>query len=161
MTRRRWMADEVSGKRAVLLGAHAAHLVKVLRARLGQQFDIACGSAVRKGTIVSLAPERIEFELAESVATTPVPELTLLLSVFKFDRMEWAIEKCVELGTAHIIPTISSRTESHLASAAIKRSERWKRIASQAAEQSRRAALPEISGPLKLAEAVKRKDGLR
>jgi len=43
MTRRRFIADEVSGDRAVLVGEHADHLVRVLRARVGQKFDIAIG----------------------------------------------------------------------------------------------------------------------
>ena len=41
MTRRRWLADEVSGNRAFLLGPHAEHLARVLRARVGQEFEIA------------------------------------------------------------------------------------------------------------------------
>ena len=41
MTRRRWMADEVSGNTAALVGEHAAHLARVLRAEVGQEFDIA------------------------------------------------------------------------------------------------------------------------
>ena len=43
MTRRRFIADEVSGDRAALLGEHADHLVRALRARVGQEFDIATG----------------------------------------------------------------------------------------------------------------------
>ena len=64
--------------------------------------------------------------------------------------MEWAIEKCTEIGVARIIPVIARRTDAHLAAAAAKRHERWQRIARQAAEQSRRAAPPEIAAPIKL-----------
>ena len=66
--------------------------------------------------------------------------------------MEWAIEKCVELGAIRIIPVVAQRTEAHLARAAPKRVERWQRIARQAAEQSRRASVPEISQPVSLQE---------
>ena len=69
-----------------------------------------------------------------------VPNVTLLLAIFKFDRMEWAIEKCTELGVSRIVPVIARRTGVHLASAAAKRVERWSRVALQAAEQSRRTA---------------------
>jgi 16S rRNA (uracil1498-N3)-methyltransferase len=150
MTRRRWIADEVNGDSAALMGAHAGHLVRVLRARIGQQFDIATGDRVRRGTIVRLAEERVEFALAEDVEALASAEVTVLLSVFKFDRMEWAIEKCAELGASKIVPVIARRTDIHLAKAAEKRVERWKRIAVQAAEQSRRAAPPGISLPAKL-----------
>jgi 16S rRNA (uracil1498-N3)-methyltransferase len=68
--------------------------------------------------------------------------------------MEWAIEKCTELGVARIVPVIASRTESHLAVAALKRVERWQRLVRQAAEQSRRVSPPEVSQPTKLKEAI-------
>ena len=64
--------------------------------------------------------------------------------------MEWAIEKCTEIGVARIIPVIARRTDAHLAAAAMKRRERWQRLVRQASEQSRRSARPEIAAPVKL-----------
>ena len=150
MTRRRWIADEVNGNTAALVGSHAAHLARVLRAEIGQEFDIATGDAVRRGRIVSISDNRVEFALGEVQALKLAPEVTLALAIFKFDRMEWAIEKCTEIGIARIIPIIARRTEAHLAAAAMKRLERWQRIALQATEQSRRAAPPQIATPVKL-----------
>jgi 16S rRNA (uracil1498-N3)-methyltransferase len=154
MTRRRWIADEVSGDRAALVGAHAGHLVRVLRARVGQDFDIATGDRVRRGRVTSIRGDRVEFELNEEILTPALAEITLLLAIFKFDRMEWAIEKCTELGVSRILPLIARRTDAHLADAAAKRVERWQRIARQAAEQSRRAMPPEIAAPINLLEAL-------
>jgi 16S rRNA (uracil1498-N3)-methyltransferase len=161
MTRRRWIADEVSGNRAALTGPHAKHLSQVLRARVGQEFDIATGLDLRRGKIVLIAGSRIEFELGEIIPVNPFPDITLAMSIFKFDRMEWAIEKCTELGASRIIPTIAGRTEPHLAAAASKRRERWERVARQAAEQSRRLAPPEISEPTKLKVVLEVAAGLR
>ena len=152
MTRRRWIADEVHGNTASLTGEHASHLSRVLRAQVGQEFDIATGEAVRRGMITSISDERVEFALGEEVAVKAPAKLTLVLAIFKFDRMEWAIEKCTEIGVARIIPIVARRTDTHLAAAAGKRHERWLRIARQAAEQSRRASPPEISVPVKLKE---------
>jgi 16S rRNA (uracil1498-N3)-methyltransferase len=126
----------------------------VLRARVGQEFDIAAGSTLRRGRIVSVAAGRVEFELGEEVSAVSVANVTLLLSVFKFDRMEWAIEKCTELGVTRIVPVIARRTDAHLAAASAKRVERWRRLALQAAEQSRRTTPPEVAVPLKLKDAV-------
>ena len=154
MTRRRWIADEFSGNHAALVGAHAEHLSRVLRARVGQEFDIAAGDEVRRGRINRIEPDRVEFELGELVPVSSSPHLTLALSIFKFDRMEWAIEKCTELGVERIVPLIAGRTESHLAAAAARRVERWQRIARQAAEQSRRSAIPEVSQPIRLKDAL-------
>jgi 16S rRNA (uracil1498-N3)-methyltransferase len=154
MTRRRFIADEVSGDRAALVGEHANHLSRVLRARPGQDFDIATGAAVRRGRITLLQDNRVEFLLGEEVSGEDLASITLALAVFKFDRMEWAIEKCTELGVSRIVPVIAQRTDSHLAAAATKRLDRWQRIALQASEQSRRASPPEIATPVKFAEAV-------
>jgi 16S rRNA (uracil1498-N3)-methyltransferase len=154
MTRRRWLADEFSGGRAALTGAHAAHLVRVLRAQVGQEFDIVTGAEVRSGRITSIAEERVEFVLGEVVPAPALPEVTLVLAIFKFDRMEWAIEKCTELGVARIVPVIAQRTDAHLGAAAPKRLERWRRIAREAAEQSRRLAAPEIAQAIKLKDAL-------
>jgi 16S rRNA (uracil1498-N3)-methyltransferase len=154
MTRRRWIADEVSGDTAALVGEHAAHLARVLRAEVGQQFDIATGAEVRLGTIISISDDRVEFALGNMKlqAPKPVQNITLALAIFKFDRMEWAIEKCTEIGVARIIPIIARRCDAHLATVAVKRHERWERIVRQAAEQSRRPAPPEIAVPIKLKE---------
>ena len=150
MTRRRWIADEVHGDTAVLTGEHATHLSRVLRAQIGQEFDIATGDAVRRAKVTSVSAERVEFALGSELSVKPVANLTLVLAIFKFDRMEWAIEKCTEIGVARIIPVIARRTDVHLAAAAAKRQERWQRIARQAAEQSRRASVPEVRSPTKL-----------
>ncbi|MGC2535725.1 MAG: 16S rRNA (uracil(1498)-N(3))-methyltransferase [Candidatus Sulfotelmatobacter sp.] len=161
MTRRRWIADEVSGDRAALVGAHADHLVRVLRARIGESFDIATGQALRRGRITSVNEDRVEFDLGEVISAAPLAKITLVLAVFKFDRLEWAIEKCTELGVSRIVPVISRRTDAHLAAASMKRVERWRRIARQAAEQSRRAAPPEIAAPIRLSDALNLPEALR
>jgi len=152
MTRRRWIADETNGNMAALTGDHAVHLTRVLRAEIGQEFDISTGASVRLGTITSISDKRVEFALGVEQPVVPASDLTLALAIFKFDRMEWAIEKCTELGVTRIIPIVAHRTDSHLAAAATKRRERWQRLALQASEQSRRAGPPEISGPASLKE---------
>jgi 16S rRNA (uracil1498-N3)-methyltransferase len=158
MTRRRWIADEVSGNTAALVGEHAAHLARVLRAEVGQEFDISTGDEVRRGTITTASYDRVEFALDAKPhrrlkpLPSAAPKITLALAIFKFDRMEWAIEKCTEIGVARIIPVIARRTDAHLATAAVKRQERWERIVRQAAEQSRRVAPPEVAAPVKLKE---------
>lgn len=167
MTRRRWIADEVAGNTAALVGEHADHLARVLRAEVGQEFDIATGEEVRRGTITTISYDRVEFALGtkphRTLRSNPsdAPKITLALAIFKFDRMEWAIEKCTELGVSRIVPVISRRTETHLAAASTKRVERWQRIARQAAEQSRRAAPPEIAVPMKVSEVLSFPGALR
>jgi 16S rRNA (uracil1498-N3)-methyltransferase len=161
MTRRQWIADRVAGNRAWLAGDNADHLARVLRAKPGQHFDIAVEGAVRAGVVVSVSPNEVEFELGERLPSAALPEISIFLSIFKFDRMEWAIEKLTELGVARIFPMISRRTEAHLAKAAEKRVERWRKLAHEAAQQARRAALPEIVSPAPFKKAIASASGCR
>jgi len=154
MTRRRWIADEFADDKAWLLGQNAAHLARVLRARAGQEYDIVCGEQLRRGTVVSVSAERVEFSLGEELQGGGERAIVLVAAIYKFDRMEWAIEKCTELGVTRIVPVIARRTDSHLAAGAGKRLERWRRIAHEAAQQSRRLAVPQIDEPVKLREAL-------
>jgi len=164
MTRRRWIADEVSGDRAFLIGKNAEHLSRVLRARVGQQFEIATPSGVRLGEIVEIEPERVVLstrDLPQRELGKHAAQIHLYLAIFKFDRFEWAVEKSTELGVTSIVPLIARRTDAHLASAALKRVERWRRIAHEASQQSRRDAVPEIVSPQRLDESVSKASGKR
>ncbi len=161
MTRRRWIADRVAGNRAWLTGRNAEHLVRVLRAKAGQQFDIAADGAVRTGVIVSTSPQQVEFELGEPAPSAPAPEVQVFLSIFKFDRLEWAMEKLTELGVSRILPMISRRAEPHLAKAAEKRVERWRKLTLEAAQQARRVRPPEIVPPALLKETIAAASGCR
>jgi 16S rRNA (uracil1498-N3)-methyltransferase len=154
MTRRRWIADQFDEEHAWLKGQNALHLARVLRARAGQEFDILCGGRLRAGTIVSVAEDLVEFALGEERKQAPERETILVAAIYKFDRLEWAIEKCTELGLTRMIPMVARRTDARLAAAAAKRVERWRRIAHEAAQQSRRIAEPRIEEPVKLQEAL-------
>jgi len=150
MTRRRWIADQWDTTSAALTGAQAEHLSRVLRAQIGQEFDIVAGGIVRRGIVETIQAETVRFQLLEEIASAASLPLICALSIFKFDRYEWAIEKLTELGIATIVPIVAQRTEKHLAKAAEARVERWRRIAREAAQQSRRTDVPTIADPIRL-----------
>jgi len=161
MTRRRWLADRVEGDRAYLLGPNAAHLFRVLRVKVGQRFDVVADGVPRWGEVIAASHAEVEFQLGGVVESEVLPQVTVYLSIFKFDRMEWALEKLTELGVARVVPTIAQRTEQHLAKAALKRVERWRKLAREASQQSRRVAPPEITDPLTLKKALAEEHGHR
>ncbi len=119
------------------------------------RFDVVAGERVWAAEIASVRDEQVVFTLLTEIAAEAALPLIMLLAVFKFDRLEWAIEKITELGIARIVPVIARRTEKHLAQAAPARVERWRRIAQEAAKQSRRSDIPAIDDPLLLGEAVR------
>jgi 16S rRNA (uracil1498-N3)-methyltransferase len=154
MTRRRWIADKVEGNRAYLIDNNANHLFRVLRAQTGQQYDVVADGVARVGTITFASPNKVEFHLGEEVPAESLPEIGVYLSIFKFDHMEWAIEKLTELGVTRIVPMVAARTSQHLIKAAEKRVERWRKIAKEASQQARRVAPPEIAESLHLEKAI-------
>ncbi len=158
MTRRRWIADTWDEATASLTGEQATHLIRVLRAQPGMEFDIVAGDRVYHAVIAGITGDSVRFNLVAEIPAEPALPVTLLLAVFKFDRMEWAIEKATELGVARIVPVITRRAEKHLVRSAPGRVERWRRIAHESAKQSRRSDIPVIEDALPLKTAAARED---
>src|SRR5271165_4163439 len=148
---------------AVMEGEAAHHLGRVLRAQEGQQYELSDGQRVFLGRIELASRDRIEFLLEEEIASEKSNlDLTLLLSVVKFDAFEWAIEKATELGVSTIVPLAAARSEKGLLAAAEKRAERWRKILLEAAQQSRRLSVPQLEGLAEPGRAfAARKDGVR
>jgi 16S rRNA (uracil1498-N3)-methyltransferase len=155
MTRRRWIAEHWDEATATLAGAQAEHMARVLRAQPGMEADVVAGGHVFHAEVAAVSVAEVRFNLIAEVEADPALPVTLAMTVFKFDRMEWAIEKATELGVAGIVPVIARRTEKHLAQAADKRAERWRRIAHEAAQQARRSDVPLIHSPVALTERVR------
>ncbi len=154
MTRRRWIADLWTATTATLTGDQALHLARVLRAEPGQIYDVVAGGFLHRAEITTVSEAEVHFTLHEELESDAALPLHLLLAVFKFDHMEWAIEKATELGIARITPILARRTEKHLAQSALKRTERWRRIVLEASKQSRRTTIPEVADPTPLKQAL-------
>ena len=135
-----------------------------LRARVGQEFEIAAQNRIYLGRIKHISEQEVIFELSqelEGIEAEAKSGVTLWLAIFKFDRMEWAIEKATELGVDKIVPLIAQRTGTNLSAAAQKRVERWQRIAREASQQSRRTLPPEVLDPMKLKQSLTSASGVR
>ncbi|HEV2289965.1 MAG TPA: RsmE family RNA methyltransferase [Candidatus Acidoferrales bacterium] len=147
--RRRFFVDKFEGLRAELRGEAAEHLGRVLRAEPGQLYELSDGKTVWLARVEKVASGRthgaIEFSLVEPIAAVePELKISLLLSIVKFDRMEWCLEKATELCVSKIIPLAAVRSEKALILAARKRAERWRKILLESAQQSRRLRPPEL-----------------
>ena len=155
VTRRRWIAEKWDEATAIIDGAQAEHLARVLRAQPGMEADVVAGGRVFHAQVAAVSLNEVRFNLTAELVADPALPVTLVLAIYKFDRMEWAIEKATELGVAAIAPVIARRTEKHLAQAAAKRAERWRRIAHEASQQARRSDVPLIHDPVSLVEPVR------
>jgi 16S rRNA (uracil1498-N3)-methyltransferase len=156
MARRRFFVNQVHSGFAELTGESAQHLTRVLRVEKGQTFEITDNSRVWLATVESARRDLVRFEVMEELpASPPAPAVALYLALIKFDRFEWAVEKATELGVTRIVPVAATRSERGLFEGGQKRVERWRRIAHEASEQSRRLQVPEIDAPVKLTQALR------
>ena len=141
--------------RAELSGDDAQHLTRVLRVEPGDKYEISDNRNVYVAEVESARKTHVIFKtLSKLEVIEPPVQSILCASLIKFDHFEWMIEKATELGVARIIPVIATRTERGLEKAAAKRVQRWRRIALEASQQSRRAHLPVIDDPVRWVEAL-------
>ncbi|MHB8412116.1 MAG: RsmE family RNA methyltransferase [Candidatus Acidiferrales bacterium] len=159
MMRRRFFVEKFEGQRAELRGEAAEHLGRVLRAEPGQLYELSDGEQVwlgrvKKNSRGSKNGAAIEFALIEQIpASESALRIKLLLSIVKFDRMEWCLEKATELGVTEIIPLAAARSEKALILAAAKRASRWRKILIESAQQSRRLRSPVLAEIAKVEDA--------
>ena len=146
--RRRFFVDRFEAESATLRDEPAEHLGRVLRAEPGQLYELSDGqrvwlARVERVAISKRGPSRIDFALVEPIEASESPlRIELLVSIVKFDRFEWCLEKTTELGVDEIVPLAAARTDKALIAAAAKRHERWNRILMESAQQSRRLRPP-------------------
>jgi 16S rRNA (uracil1498-N3)-methyltransferase len=159
LVRRRFFVDGFENERAILRGETAEHLGRVLRAQAGQLYELSDGATVWLARIEAvLLPKRgesrIDFALVEPIAARePALKLSLLISLVKFDRFEWCLEKAAELSVAEIFPLAAARSDKPLLDAAAKRRTRWDKILVESAQQSRRLRPPILHDSARPAEA--------
>jgi 16S rRNA (uracil1498-N3)-methyltransferase len=147
MARRLFFVPEVRRGMAEITGPEAEHLVRVLRAEAGQIYEISDNRQRYLAKIQTARKSAVVFQVVEPLPPgREVASVHLYPALFKFDRLEWMIEKATELGVTTIRPFEATRTDRGLREAASKRIVRWERIAVEASQQSRRTKLPEFYG---------------
>jgi 16S rRNA (uracil1498-N3)-methyltransferase len=155
MARRRFFVPEVRRGKAELTGPDAEHLVRVLRAEVGQIYELSDNRDLYLAEIEVARKSVVSFRILEKLASAaPSVHVSLLAALFKFDRFEWLVEKATELGVSVIQPFEATRTEPGLAQASHKRRTRWEKIALEASQQSRRVHLPRIEPAVRFAKAL-------
>ncbi|MCX7390796.1 MAG: RsmE family RNA methyltransferase [Planctomycetota bacterium] len=107
MIRRFFLANEPESGCAVLQGDEAHHLVRVLRAQIGDSVELFSGTGRRwMGRVTSLSRSEIVIAIESEPIEQPQPavHVTLAVALPKGDRQKWLVEKLTELGVAELIP---------------------------------------------------------
>jgi 16S rRNA (uracil1498-N3)-methyltransferase len=155
MARRRFFVPAVRNGAAEISGEDARHLTQVLRVEAGQIFEISDNEAVYLAEISTVAKSRVVFQVMHRQPDPPPSApVHLIAALIKFDRLEMLLEKATELGVTSVRFVRAERSDKGLDKAAEKRIERWRRIVTEASQQSRRLRVPELF------ETVRFKDGL-
>lgn len=155
----RFFLERVEGNEVVLPRADSHHLLRVLRAAPGAPFVALAG-----GMAYDCVLDRVEDGLAvgritaaQPAAGEPAIRITLFQALAKGEKMEAVIQHGTELGITEFVAVAAARSVVKLdARKAAQRTERWQRIAREAAEQSRRGAVPSVAPPQTWKQAVAR-----
>jgi len=159
VSRPRFHLPQAVGGVRLALPEHAAHHARdVLRLSAGAAVCVFDGAGQEYDALLERVTRReVVIRVGGRLAACPEPSLpvTLAVSPLKGDRMEWVIQKAVELGVHAILPVICVRTDA-AARPALKgtRQERWNKVASGATEQCGRAAVPQVAPTRRLEELL-------
>ena len=134
---------------ALITGDDAHHMSRVMRMTIGDQV-IVCNEdkTCYYATIKQIKDQEIEVTLDSMIeAQTELPiEVTIAQGLPKGDKFEWVIQKATECGASEFIPLEMERSVVKLdAKKAGKKIERWNKIAKEAAEQSHRQMVPNVT----------------
>ena len=152
----RYFTTEIQNDRAFLSGADARHLAVVLRAKPGMNVTLCDGAGTDYACAVRTAdPDRVELEIISTApsASEPSVPVTLYVGYPKQDKLEWIIQKAVELGAVEIVPFFSRFCVAAPKKEEAK-NERYNRIAFEAAKQAGRGVSPRVAMPLTFAQMV-------
>jgi len=134
------------------------HLKTVLRIKPGDRIELFDGTGLtRLASIDKINKNSISIRACGTPVkhTGPACAITLFVCISKGRRMDWSVEKAVELGASRIIPVISDRTIVRLSETeGVSKAERWRRVAADAARQCGTAWIPEITPPIRFNDSL-------
>lgn len=146
-------------ERTVTLSGDIAHqIARVLRLRANEEIVLIPADAANavewRVRLVTVEARAVSGVVVAERPGLPEPScaVTLCPALLKGERFDWLIQKATELGVAAIQPVVTAQTIRKIGPDDLHARERWRRIATEAAEQSGRSRVPEIRGPVPLGE---------
>ena len=154
----RFFTDNILEETAVISGDDAKHISKVLRAKVGEKVTVCDGQGTDYECEIAEISENIILNIIEKKPneTEPKVKVNLFQALPKSDKMEYIIQKAVELGVSEITPVLTARCISRPEESKIKKKvERWNTISQTAAKQSGRGVIPKVNNIVSFDEALK------
>ena len=151
---------QIAGESVQISGEELVHLARVLRLTPGSTVTICDGTGQEYRTVLKeILPEMAVAQIVQRMPSTVEPrvKITLVQGIPKADKMDFIIQKGTELGISEFLPVFTERTVVQLSGAkALRRAERWQRIAKEAAKQSQRAIIPKVHSAITWQECLTR-----
>lgn len=144
----RFFIPQLYAAEMVIKDVDAKHISKVLRMQPGDKIQIVSDDGVTAiAEIVSLQADNVVVKCLEKLAESHEPsvKITLAQGLAKGEKMDFIIQKAVEMGVSSIVPVAMEHSVVRLEGAkADKKVERWQKIAEAAAKQSKRDIIPQV-----------------
>lgn len=144
----RFFTDEINENNLCLTGDNAHHVGFSLRMKPGEKLTLCSGGIDYDCTVSGITGDSVYLELDEKHPCLAEPdiEVTLFQAVPKMDKLEFIIQKSVELGVSRVVPVLTRRCISRPDSRDFeKKLKRLRKISEEAAKQSGRGKIPEIT----------------
>lgn len=154
----RFFVPQLYNEEMYIEGVDARHISKVLRMQPGDKLQIVSDDGVSAmAEITAIASERVSVRCLEKLAESHEPRVKLVLAqgLAKGEKMDFIIQKAVEMGAYSVIPVAMEHSVVRLDGAkAAKKVERWQKIAESAAKQSKRDIIPQVQPVQSMAEML-------
>ena len=154
----RFFVPQLYNEEMYIEGVDARHISKVLRMQPGAQLQIVSDDGVSAvAEITAIDSERVTVRCLEKLAESHEPRVKLVLAqgLAKGEKMDFIIQKAVEMGAYSVIPVEMEHSVVRLDGVkAAKKVERWQKIAESAAKQSKRDIIPEVQPVQSMAEML-------
>ena len=154
----RFFVPQLYNETMTIEGVDARHISKVLRMQPGAQLQIVSDDGVSAlAEISAIDSECVTVHCLEKLAESHEPAVRLILAqgLAKGEKMEFIIQKAVEMGAYSVVPVAMEHSVVRLDGAkAAKKVERWQKIAESAAKQSKRDLIPQVQPVQSMAEML-------
>lgn len=154
----RFFVPHLYNEEMYIEGVDARHISKVLRMQPGAKLQIVSDDGVSAvAEITAIDSERVSVHCLEKLAQSHEPRVQLVLAqgLAKGEKMDFIVQKAVEMGAYSVIPVAMEHSVVRLDGAkAAKKVERWQKIAESAAKQSKRDIIPEVQAVQSMSEML-------
>ena len=153
-----FFTEPFEGQYHLITGENAVHIEKSLRMKIGEALTLVDSEGMQYSCVIeNISGDGVEVKAEKKIRCENEPDvyITLYQALPKGDKMDFIIQKAVELGVSSIVPFVSARCISRPdEKSAAKKVQRWNKIALQAAQQSRRGIIPKVMPVTTFSEAA-------